>query len=384
MNRKNCLSCGLPLFGKPLYICRNMPAKSQDLPTEETIKDDKPVDFNLCQCSGCGLVQFDCEPVPYYLDSTRAGERCEALINLRREQYTHLIETYNLKGKRIIEIGAGKGGFLKTLKEMTEYSIEEYGIEHNADFVKIAREVEGVNVVRMNPEDENLRIEGAPFDAFVSFAYPARLIDPNSMLRGVYKNLKDDAVGLVQVPSLEHLIKPGGFFDITADHIAYYDTNTFRFLLQKNGFDVLEEGEVGDTYIYAIVRKRQRINLKEIWSDVDMISKEVVEYVNNTLSANKRIAIWCAGHFAFTILSITGIASKISYVIDNADFKQGCYTPATHVKIVAPEYYKNDPVDVVMILGPLYVDELVTEIKNKLNRDIEIITVGRNGIKQIQ
>ena len=384
MARTRCIVCGEPLLDKPLYVCKNMPAKSQDLPNDETLSEDEAVDFNLCQCCACGLIQFDCDPVPYYLDSTRAGERCDALIKMRRAQYKHLIETYNLQGKKIVEIGAGKGGFLKTLKEMTEYSISEYGIEYNADFVRYAREYEGVNVVKMNPEDETIVIDGAPFDAFVSFAYPARLVDPNSMLKGIWKNLIDGGVGFIQVPSMEHLVKQGGFFDITADHIAYYSKDTLQFLLQKNGFDVLEQGEVGDTYIYAIVRKRQALDLVNIWSDVKDISDSITSYVDEVVNENKKLAIWCAGHFTFTVLSVTGIAEKVSYVIDKAKFKQGCYTPATHVKIVDPDYYNIEPVDAVMILGPLYVDELVAEIKAKFGSDIGIATVGRSGLKVIQ
>lgn len=381
--RKNCIVCGAKLLDKPLYVCRNMPAKSQDLPTDETVNQDQPVDFNLCQCGGCGLVQFDCEPVPYYLDSTRAGERSDVLVKMRREQFSHLIETYNLKGKKIIEIGAGKGGFLKTLKEMDEYEISEAGIENNEEFVRIAREDEGVNVFQGNPENADVIMKDAPFDAFVSFAYPARLIDPNSMLQGISKNLVDGGVGLLQVASLEHLLKPGGFYDITADHIAYYNEDTFRFLLQKNGFDVIEHGEIGDLYIYAIVKKRMPYDLETEWSNVNDLSAQIKQYVDDQINDGKKIGAWCAGHFAFTVLSTTGIGKKISYLIDNAPFKQGHYAPASHVKIVGTDYYETEPVDVIMILGPMYVDELVKEIRTKLSPNIKIVTVGKEGLKEI-
>ena len=131
--RKHCIVCGEKLIEKPIYVCKNMPAEAQNLPDESNLESDISMDINLCQCSGCGLVQFDCEPVSYYKDSTRAGERCQALIDLRKQQYTHLIEKYCLQGKKILEVGAGKGGFLKTLKEMSEYSIQEYGIENNPE-----------------------------------------------------------------------------------------------------------------------------------------------------------------------------------------------------------------------------------------------------------
>lgn len=381
--RKNCIVCGMALLDKPIYACKNMPANSQSLPTKENIDEDKPVDYNLCQCSGCGLVQFDCEPVPYYLDSTRAGERSDVLIKMRREQYKHLIETYHLQGKKILEIGAGKGGFLKTLMEMKEYGVQGYGIENNPDFVKIAREIEKVNIMQGNPEkmDENLK-EG-PFDAFTSFAYPARLIDPNGMLQGIRNNLVDGGIGLLQVASLEHLMRPGGFYDLTVDHIAYYNEDTFRFLFQKNGFDVLEHGEIGGLYIYAIVQKRSAHNLDECWKDVKPLAENIRKYVNETTADGKKIAVWCAGHFAFTVLSITEIGDKISYIIDNASFKQGHFAPASHVPIFSADHFQKEPVDKIIILGPMYVDEIIREIEERCSSEVKIAILGKEGIKEV-
>ena len=379
--RTKCIVCGAPLFDEPLYVCRNMPANSQELPSKEKLEIDRAVDFNFCQCSGCGLVQFDCDPVPYYRDSTRAGERCDALIKLRQEQYRHLIETYHLQGKKILEVGAGKGGFLKTLKEMTEYQIQEFGIENNPDFVRIAREVEGVNVRQGFVDSPDTHIEGGPFDAFVSFAYPARLIEPNTVFRGVYNNLKEGAVGLVMVPSLEHLMEPGGFYDITADHIAYYSEDTLRYMLQKNGFEVIEHGQVSKLYIYAIVKKRRPHNLKKIWSDVEPLAQQMREFVTESTKEGKKIAVWCAGHFAFTVLSIAQIGDEISYIIDNAPFKQGFYSPVSHVPIVAAEHFQVEPVDTILILGPIYIDEIIKEIREKCSERVAIASMGKNGLQ---
>lgn len=383
MTRKKCIVCGMPFLNDPIYICKNMPVNSQNLPTRETLEQDKPTDYNLCQCSGCGLVQFDCEPVPYYLDSTRAGERSDVLVKMRREQYKHLIETYHLQGKKILEIGAGKGGFLKTLIEMEEYGVQGYGIENNPDFVRTAREVENVNVIQGNPENMSNCVEGGPFDAVMSFAYPARLIDPNGMLQGIRKNLVDGGIGIFQVASLEHLMKPGGFYDITVDHIAYYNEDTLRFLFQKNGFDILEHGEIGELYIYAIVQKRKAHNLKECWKDVQPLAERMKEYVNTTVADGKKIAVWCAGHFAFTVLATTEIGDKISYIIDNAVFKQGHFAPASHVPIFGVEHFREEPVNEIIILGPIYVDEIVKEIRERCSPAVKITTFGKQGLREI-
>ena len=364
----------------PQYVCCNMPVGAQMLPVAEELSGDKPVSFNLCECSGCGLVQFDCDPVPYYKDSTRAGERSEAMIALRQRQYAYFIEKYGLSGKKILEVGAGHGGNLRTLKDM-KYHVREYGIENNAGFVEEAKEKYEVNIKQDFLDSPNKCIEGAPFDAFMSFAYPARLIKPNVMLRCVHHNLVEGGVGLVMVPSLEHLCQPGGFYDITGDHIAYYSQDTFRFLLNKNGFDVLEQGESSGVYNYAIVRKRERTDFVSIWSDVEMLAKEARQFVIKCTRDGRKLGVWCAGHYAFTVISVAGIGDNISYIMDNAVSKQGHFAPASHVPIVSPEHYREEPVDTILILGPLYIDEIIKEIRETCSMHIDIAVMNGNGIR---
>lgn len=382
--RERCIVCGAKLLKGNRYVCKNMPNEAQTLPTELELKKDSPVDYEVCQCSGCGLVQLNCEPVSYYKDSTRAGERCEALVKLRQEQFSHLIETYNLDGKKIFEIGAGKGGFLKTLCEMSQYHVIASGIENNADFVNIARDKENVNVFEGYMSSEDMKIPGAPFDAFVSFAYPARLTDPNTVFRCMYNNLTDEGVGLVQVPSLEHLLENGGFFDITKDHIAYYDMKTLEFLLENNGFEIIEQGYVAKIYIYAIVRKKKIVSLGKYWEDIENKIDQVKKYVEKIKNEGKTLAVWCAGHFAFTVLSLANIGNDVAYIIDNAPFKQGKYSPASHVPIYGPEYFEKAPVDNILILGPIYIDEIIKEIKQKCSPDVEIMAMDINGLKKVK
>ena len=382
--RKTCIVCGAELYKKKEFICHDMPASAQKLLTKKDLLEDTPVDFNLCECSGCGLVQFDCEPVSYYKDSTRAGERSKTLIELRKKQYKHLIEMCHLKEKKILEVGAGKGGFLKTLKDMKEYDIQVYGVENNAEFIEYAKEKYGIKLQKCFLGNPNIQIDGGPFDAFVSFAYPARLVNPNAMLRAVYHNLTENGVGLIMVPSLEHLCKPGGFFDITGDHIAYYSNNTLKHLLIKNGFEVLEQGDTAGMYVYAIVRKRALLNFNKIWSDVKPLAGSVRNFVDEHVGKGRKLGIWCAGHYAFTVLSVSGVGSKVSYIIDNAKFKQGMYAPASHVPIVGPEHYALEPVNTILILGPMYVQEIVKEIREKCSKEVVIAVMNRDGIKVIK
>lgn len=120
-----------------------------------------------------------------------------------------------------------------------------------------------------------------------------------------------------------------------------------------------------------------------MYLNVPPLIEETCNYVSQKKKEGKKIAVWRAGHFAFTVLSVAKLGNDIEYIIDNAEFKKGCYAPGSKVPIVGPEFYVNNPVDVIMILGPIYGDEIVEEIKTKCSSKIEIVTLGKNGIRMI-
>ena len=58
-----------------------------------------------------------------------------------------------------------------------------------------------------------------------------------------------------------------------------------------------------------------------------------------------------------------GIAPHIRYVLDSAPFKQGRYTPATHLPIVPPERLAEGEVDAVIVLAASYSDEVLRTLR---------------------
>ncbi|MDD5110449.1 MAG: methyltransferase, partial [Patescibacteria group bacterium] len=59
------------------------------------------------------------------------------------------------------------------------------------------------------------------------------------------------------------------------------------------------------------------------------------------------------------------LGEKIKYVVDSATFKQGKFTPVTHVPIVAPETLTADPVAAVLVVASSYSDEVAALLKKK-------------------
>lgn len=376
----DCIICGEPLGEDSfLMMCSQMPAGAQDIPLKNALDKDSGIDLRLCQCTCCGLVQFDCEPVPYYRDVIRASSYSSTMAQLRQKQFSHFIELCGLKKKKIIEIGCGQGEFLSILEK---FPVEAFGIENKLDLVLLARS-SGLRVSQGFAESSDTTITGAPYDAFLSINFLEHQPNPNGMLRCIYNNLTKDGVGLITVPNLDYILACDRFYELLRDHIANYSMETLEFLLNRNGFVVLEKTVVNRDTLSVIVKKRPKIDIDGLKNNYDLLKNQMTDFVNQRIARGEKIAIWGASHQGFTAISTSGVGEGISYIIDSAPFKQGRFSPASHVPIVAPDYFLEEPVDCILIIAPSFTDEITGIIRERFGEVVELATLKSERIELI-
>ncbi len=380
IDSKKCLVCGENLPDEASVSFKNMPASAQNIPNENQIATEKGVDLGLYQCPFCGLVQFDCEPVDYYRDVIRAGGYSTTMVELRKKQYSYLIEKYSLQGKRFIEVGCGQGEFLSVL---TEFPVEAYGIEHTDRLVQMARQ-KGLSVDCDFLGSADKKLENGPFDVFLSFNFLEHQPDPNGMLKGIYNNLSEDGMGLITVPSFEYILDKKCYYEFIRDHLAYYTFDTLAFVLNKNGFEVLEQEMINRDTLSMIVRKKPKQSFKDIIENQSSLYKEINNWADTHINAGRKIAVWGASHQGFTIVPTTDIGEKIDCIIDSAPFKQGKFSPAAHVEILSPANAAKRRIDSILIIAPGYTDEIAKNIKSIFPENTEIAALKTEKMEIIR
>ena len=376
---KRCIACGAPLWETPLLTLDNMPASAQHMPDAQGVKEDRGLTLDLCQCMGCGLVQFDCEPVDYYRDVIRAGGFSKTMVELRRYQYKHLIDSYHLEGKKFIEVGCGQGEFLKVL---SEFPVEVHGIEHDPHLVELAR-AQGLDVTEGFTETEDTRFAGGLYDVFLSFNFLEHQPDPGTMLQAIYRNLEDDAMGLITVPSFEYIMDHNSYYELIRDHLAYYTFETLTPLLERNGFQVEECEVINRDTLSVIVRKRPQMDTENLLECYVNLKREMETYMKYLDAWDKKVAIWGASHQGFTLAATTKLGEKARYIIDSAPFKQGKFAPASHLPIVGPDHFHEHPVYAIIITAPGYTDEIAASIRQKFGTSVEIRAMRSNHLEMV-
>ena len=316
-------------------------------------------------------------------------------------------------------------------------------MEHKADLVETAQ-AEGLHVWREFPEREDQRfghspeasmlpesgwsVPEKPFDVFLSFNFLEHQPRPDVMLKAIWNNLAEDGMGLVTVPSLEYILEKESYYELIRDHIAYYTFDTLRALLNHCGFEVLEEEMINRDTLSMVVRKTAMPEecaegaddqtivagtgtgrmaactgdcgdsgtgsvqsgtpsstsiIAPLTEGYKIVTGEVRALTDRLAREGKRLAMWGASHQGFTLASTSDLGEHLAYIIDSAPFKQGRFAPASHVPIVAPDHYFEDPVDAVLIVAPGYTDEIAGIIKTKFGEKVETMTLRTNRIEHL-
>ena len=351
----NCRICRNTLEGNTGLIYSGMPPYSQHLPEKP---DFSSVDLQIIQCPACGTVQLLNEPVPYYREVIRAVAYSPEMGEFRKKQFAEWVEKYDLKGKKIFEAGCGRGEYLQLMQESAEVNV--YGIEYGENSVVFAVE-EGLQVEKIFFDNGNEGLKNSPFDGFFILNYLEHIPDFSAFMRGVYNNLTDNAVGLVEVPNFDLMLKKNMFSEFTIDHLYYFTADSLKRALEIHGFEVLDCKVIWHDYIIsAEVKKRQMLDFSGFKKAEEKLFARLREFFGDVPVSE--CAVWGAGHQAFALLAASGLNRKISAIIDSALFKQNKFAPAGGVKIVSPEVLENGNIRRIVIMAGSYSDEIAGKL----------------------
>ena len=117
--------------------------------------------------------------------------------------------------------------------------------------------------------------------------------------------------------------------------------------------------------------------LSALKKDLDEFTQKfqdiVTTWADNLAKIAQKAVVWGAGSKGVTFLNIFQDRG-IEYIVDLNPRKQGMYLPGSGQKIVSPEFLKDYQPDVVIVMNPIYEDEIRNSIAS-LGVSAEIICV---------
>jgi hypothetical protein len=183
-----------------------------------------------------------------------------------------------------------------------------------------------------------------------------------------------DTLVFFQVPDLGRILHINAFWDIYYEHCSYFTSATLRNLFQMSGFEVVTSStEYDGQYLQIVARpatQSQRAlaaapELASMSASLDHFTDKSAKAIaawNNVLREaarlKRKIVLWGSGSKAVSFLSAMEDSAHIEYVVDINPYRQGHFMAGTAQTIVPPEFLADYKPDVVLVMNPIYRDEI--------------------------
>jgi len=329
-------------------------------------------DVTLVQCARCGLVfnaTFDPAVIPY--DENYENRQCfSPAFQQHLETLAHtLTERNRLRGGSILEVGCGKGDFLRLLCATAEAAGEGYDTSFEP---RAEPETASVTFHRryVSPADIN-----RPFNAIICRHVIEHVPEIGAFLRELHAIgvAAGDPVVVLETPRFEWIVEHLSLWDVFYEHCNYFPATTLAALCRQAGFRVQRHRSVfGKQYQVLELRIARTISSKfKVQSSkppkglprLSSFSRRARSHLDRlarrfTAAAEGHgWAVWGAGAKGVALVNLLG-RTKPRCVIDSNPAKQGGVLPGTRIPIVAPVDPRLTRLGLIVIANPNYAGEI--------------------------
>jgi SAM-dependent methyltransferase len=371
----------------------NVPVHSVLLmPTREEALRYPKGDIKLAFCNSCGFITnlaFDPTKHDYSSRYEETQGFSDTFNKFHKKLAWKLIKKHNLRKRRIIEIGCGKGDFINMLCELGNN--EGYGFDPAYVEERDSRLAKGKVAFIKDLYSEKYRDYHGDFICCkMTLEHIQHTLE---FMQTVRRSIGEryNSIVFFQVPDMIRILKDIGFWDIYYEHCSYFTLGSLARLFRKAHFEVNFLGkDYDDQYLMIEANPKrsegtaillQEENNQEISDLVKYFSKQSKIIFNvwkkqlrSLHDDGKRIVLWGGGSKGVAFLTTLGIVEEIEFAVDINPYKHGTFMAGTGQEIVAPEFLKQYQPDVVIVMNPIYTKEIGNDLKI-LSLDPKIIPV---------
>jgi hypothetical protein len=385
-----CRLCGHSLSHSFLDLGMSPPCQAHIEP-QQLDRMEAFYPLHALVCEKCLLVQLGeyVAPDSIFTEYAYFSSYSDSWVEHARRYTEAMRESFGIGAKsRVMEI-ASNDGYL--LQHFVKVGVPVLGIEPAAN---VAREAvkKGIPTTVKFFGMQTAREIVAEFgkaDLLLGNNVLAHVPKLNDFVAGMQIALKEGGVITMEFPHLMRLVAENQFDTIYHEHFSYFSFTTAENLFAAHGITLFDVEELpthgGSLRIYgrhvddASKPVGKRVNdLKRREAEAGMLTlayydtfggqvretkRKVLAFLIGAKRAGKLIAGYGAPGKGNTLLNYCGIRTDfIDYTVDRNPYKQGKYTPGTHIPILAPERIRETKPDYIFILPWNLKDEIMKQL----------------------
>ncbi len=367
-----CPACGSTAL-TPFHQMKGIPALSctiWDSVAEAKSCPQGDIDLSLCQTCGL-LINTAFEPKLLHYDEAYVASLHHSPLFGRyaTDLANDLIDRYDLHEKLVLEIGCGKGEFLKMMVELGNN--RGAGFDPSYEAPAGGETDDRLSFVKEFYTEAHLDVKPDLVIARQLLEHVEQPFDFVSSLRRTIGE-RSDTVVVFEVPNALDMLQRADMWDVIYEHPIYFTPQALERLMRSAGFEV---HQVRPAYegLFLIVEASPGADAPEkldavghlLEDDVAGFAEAYAErqqrwkrQLEDIRSNDKRAVLWGAGARGDTFLNAIGINDEIPMVVDLNPRKWGKHMAGTGQPIHSPEDLKAQPPDVVVIANEIYMDEI--------------------------
>ncbi|QIE56180.1 methyltransferase domain-containing protein [Pikeienuella piscinae] len=344
-------------------------------PDRESARAAPVGDIDLVRCETCAFIwnrAFEPERVVYATGYENALHHSTTFQAFAKDLSRHLIDSYDLVGKHVIEIGCGDGHMLDLLMQGGVATATGFDPSMEGRESPFAARP-GVEIV---PEYFDSRQLRRPFDMITCRHVLEHLDTPRSLLETIRDAIGDrDVPVYFEVPNAEWMLESVSIWDVIYEHVGYWSAASIASAFRRAGFKPVSvrSGYAGQFLMVEMrpdgadtpdsVAGSDRIAaLADNFRDATI--REIADWRARLAGASGKVVIWGAGSKGVTFANALGPdGGALAAMVDLNERKHGLFAPGVALEIVPPEALIELSPDLVLISNALYRAEISEQVR---------------------
>jgi SAM-dependent methyltransferase len=364
-----------------------MPLANRLLTHEQLDIAEPSYPLDLVHCPRCALAQIT-ETVPpeeLFHNYVYFSSFSDGMLRHVRELTSEIIASQKLRTTSLVVEIASNDGYL--LQNYQQAGIPVLGIEPAVNVARVAQSERGVPTLCRffgQPLAAQLAACGQRADVVHAHNVLAHVADLNGFVAGLRIVLKDTGVAVIEVPYVKDLIDNVEFDTIYHEHLCYFSLTSLSRLFTRHDLVVHDVERIamhgGSLRLFAGRQGGSSQRVQKMLADetawgvdrsefylsfgqrVERLRHDLLALLRKLKSEGRRIAVYGASAKGSTLLNYFKIGGDmVDFVVDRNTFKQGHYTPGTHLKIHSPQKLMDDKPDYVLLLSWNFADEILAQ-----------------------
>ena len=390
----NCKLCNSKNLIEVLNLA-DLPIGDKYMPEEKVDLAKEAYELRIMMCQDCNHYQNSGYVDPdliygFYL--SRPATTNPDLAEAFKEYADYIVKNFSNKKLNLfaVEAGSNNGIFIQYMKE--KLNVKVLGVEpSNLYEHAIKNKVDTINDYFNSNVAETILNDYGQADFLIANHTFSNIIDNIDFVKGVKTLLKDDGVFCMQTFYQKTVVEKNLLENFTHEHLSYFYVKPLKSFFEKNGMELFDvkfvPAKAGS--IRCFVQKKNGPHkvlqsVKEFIDDeikfgmndlnrhktiklfINETKNKIHDFISPLMKDGKKIAAYGTSTGATTFSFNYELGKSLSFFVDDDEFRHGLLSPFYKIPVVSSKKIKEEKPGAIIILAPLYADNIIKKNKDYL------------------